>query len=375
MRAWILSVCFFLILSLSLAGCQESEVSEIDENPVIRGLKTVLVENQQQTTIRRYPSVLQPAEITTLSFETPGKLGLVALKVGQRIEKGDKIAELDRRSLEIQVESAESAVTQARSSARNAAEDFERQDTLFKKKVTTKAKLDQARTAMETSKAQVEQADKQLETAQENLKKAELKAPFDGIVNSVEVESFANVGIGTPVATIYSAQGFESSFSVSYDVISRIAVGKKVRVRLADNPEVALDAIVSELGSRADTVSSFPIVVKLNEVNPQLKAGMAVEIAMEFSVPLGEGFTLPLTVLSMEGKIQRPRNTNDPGEAYIFVFDEASSSVKRRMIKIGGVRENQIIAVEGVNAGERVASAGVSFLRDGQKVKLLTEGR
>ena len=130
---------------------------------------------------------------------------------------------------------------------------------------------------------------------------------------------------------------------------------------------------MSELGSRADTVSSFPIVVTFKEMREELKAGMAVEIAIEFSVPLGEGFTLPLTVLTMEGKLQRPRSSNDPGEAYVFVFDETTSTVTRRLIKIGGVRENQIIAVDGLKAGERVASAGVSFLRDGQKVKLLTE--
>ena len=191
----------------------------------------------------------------------------------------------------------------------------------------------------------------------------------------MEVESFANVGAGTPVATIYSAEGFETSFSVSYDVINRIAVGKQVSVRLADNPEVVIDGVVSELGSRADTVSSFPIVVKLTDIRPELKAGMAVEVAMEFTVPLGEGYTLPLSVLTMEGKIERPRDSTEPGEIFIFVFDEATSTVKRREIKVGGVRGNQIIAVDGLEAGERVASAGVSFLRDGQKVKLLEDTR
>jgi hypothetical protein len=41
------------------------------------------------------------------------------------------------------------------------------------------------------------------------------------------------------------------------------------------------------------------------------------------------------------------------------------------MVMVAGVRENSLLIVDGLNAGERVASAGVSFLRDGQKVKLL----
>ena len=40
---------------------------------------------------------------------------------------------------------------------------------------------------------------------------------------------------------------------------------------------------------------------------------------------------------------------------------------------VGGVRENKIIIIDGLELGERVASAGVSFLREGQKVKLLSD--
>jgi RND family efflux transporter MFP subunit len=368
-------VAGLLMLLLLLAGCQDGEINSESEEPPLRGLKTVLIKNQENTTVRRYPSVLQPADITTLSFEIAGKLGLFELKVGQQVKKGDVLAELDRRTLEIQVESSQAALEQAQSTSRNSAEDFQRQEALFKKKVTTNAALNNSRTSMETSQAQVAQANKQLETSRENLAKADLKAPFDGIVNSVEVESFANVGAGSPVATVYSVDGFQSSFSVSYDVISRIAIGKNVKIRSADNPDIVLDGIVTELGSRADTVSSFPIVVSLKEMHADLKAGMAVEISLELAVPLGQGFTLPLSVLNMEGSLRAPGRADQPGEVSVFVFDEETSTVNRRLIKVAGVRENQIIAVEGLKAGERVASAGVSFLHDGQKVKLLVDGR
>jgi len=38
-----------------------------------------------------------------------------------------------------------------------------------------------------------------------------------------------------------------------------------------------------------------------------------------------------------------------------------------------GVRDNRVLISEGITAGDIVAVAGVSFLRDGQKVKLLSE--
>ncbi len=356
-----------------IAGCSDSGDQKANTEPPVRGLKTILIKESEATTARRYPSVLQPSEVTTLSFEVSGRLKEVGLNVGQRVEAGDTIAEIDKTSLQLQLESAQAALQQAQSSARNAKEDFERKNELLKKGVTTKAAVDQARTAMETTAAQVAQAQKQVETAESNLGKAVLKAPFTGIINTVQVESFSNVAAGAPVITLYAADTFEAAFSVSFEIVNQLTVGKKATIRLADSPDIVLSAHVSELGSRADTVSSFPVVVTLEEIDPSMKAGMAVEITLEFPVPRGQGYTLPLSVLPFEGQIKPPNGNNEPAEVEIFVYDPPTSTVKRRGIKVGGVRENTLIAVDGLELGERVASAGVSFLRDGQKVKLLPD--
>lgn len=361
--------------TLSLLVACQPEVESEPNIPSVRGLKTFEIKDVEETTVRRFPSVLQPSAISTLSFEVSGRLKEVSLDVGQQVKAGEVLAEIDPRSLELQVESAKAAVDQAASSAKNAEEDFKRKDDLLKKGVTTKATTDQARTTAETSRAQLVQAQRSLDTANENLTKATLKAPFDGILNSVDVESFTNVAAGSPVATLYQADGFETSFSVSFDVVSRLAVGKKAVIRLADNPSIVLNGHLKEVGARADTVSSFPVVVAVDETNPSIKAGMAVEISMEFSVPKGKGFAVPISVLPFEGQIDPPRNANDPGNTEIFVYDPDTQTVKKRKITIAGVRENSLIVIEGLKLGDQVAAAGVSFLQDGQKVKLLANNK
>ncbi|KAG1700529.1 D-amino acid dehydrogenase [Nymphon striatum] len=281
------SILFF-VLCLSLVSCSDETDQQQIEQPV-RGLKTILIKEIEQSVIRRYPSVLQPSSISTVSFEVAGRLKEVNLDVGQLIKKGEVLAEIDTRSLELQVESAEAGLEEAQSLAKNAAEDAQRKADLLKKGITSKAIADQSRTDAETSAARVVQSQRSLDTAIENLTKAKLLAPFDGIINSVEVQSFTNVTAGAAIATVYAAEAFETNFSVSFDIVNRLAVGKKVRVRLADNPEIILSGHVSELGARADTVSSFPVVVKMDETDPSIKAGMAVEISMDFTVPSGQG--------------------------------------------------------------------------------------
>ncbi len=49
--------------------------------------------------------------------------------------------------------------------------------------------------------------------------------------------------------------------------------------------------------------------------------------------------------------------------------------MSKRPIRTGGVRENDVAVLEGLEEGEIIATAGVPFLRDGQQVTLLEHGR
>jgi RND family efflux transporter MFP subunit len=357
-----------LVMALSVMGCREETA---DTEPPVRGLKVHAVAAVEPTSLRRFPAVLEASRITTLSFEVAGKLQEVTLDVGQRVQEGETLASLDPASLQLQVDNATAALTEARAAARYARENAARQQELFERGSVTKVVADDARTQQEIAQATVDQAQSALDTALENFNKTSIRAPFDGIINSVEVQSFATVAAGTPVAQLYPSDSFEVAFSVNFDTVNRLVVGKPATVRLADKPDVVLDAVVSEIGARADAVSSFPIVLKLRETYPLLKAGMAVEVAMEFELPAEEGFAIPLSTLVNDGKSRGATKPGEPSVAGVYVFDPQSSTVQRRDITVSAIRGNQLIVTDGLVVGEKVASAGVSFLREGQKVKLL----
>lgn len=357
-------------LVLFLAACRE-EAEE--KEPLVRGLKTHLVTASEAVSLRSFPAVLEASEVTTLSFEVGGRLERITLDVGQRVGAGETIATLDTVSLLLSVDIAQSNVVEAEASAKNAAENAERQAELFSRGSVTKVVADDAQTQSDIANASLVQARTSLETARENLNKATLTVPFDAIINSVEVESFGTISAGTPIVQIYPIDSFEVSFSVNFDSVNRLVVGKPARVRLADRPDIVLDAVVSEIGARADAVSSFPIVLTLRETHPLLKAGMAVEASMEFELPVAEGFAIPLTAILNDGKKEELVNARTTSQAGVFVFDPDTSTISRRSVTISGIRENELIVIDGLSEGERIASAGVSFLREGQQVNLLTD--
>jgi RND family efflux transporter MFP subunit len=355
-----------VVCSVVLFGLQGCSEKKEDAKDSIRGLRAYKVSERAESRVRRYPSILQPADVSVLSFEIAGQLKAINLQAGQKVQLGDLLAETDPRSLQAQVEQANAGVQQAEAQAANAEADFQRKEELLKKGSTTQAAFDQSKAALLSTQAQLEQARRQLALANHNLDRSKLLAPFTGTIARVEGKSFAQVAAGQAILTLYSDDRFEMPFLVSAATFQSLKIGQPVKVKVADLPDLSPKGEIKELGAKAEQVSAFPVVVRLESSVPGLNAGMSVEIAIE--EPLiggGSGFLLPLTVLYPEG------GKDLQGAATVFLYDEPSSTVRKRQITVGGIRDNKLVVTAGVAAGDLVASAGVSYLVDGQKVKLL----
>jgi RND family efflux transporter MFP subunit len=359
---WQIVIC--AIFAFGLQGCSEKK-QEATEQPM-RGLRAYKVVATTESRVRRFPSVLQPADVSSLSFEIAGQLKAVTLNVGQKVQLGDVLAEIDPRSLQSQVDQASAGVQQAQAQLDNAEADFGRKEELLKKGVSTQAVFDQSKAALLSSRAQLDQAQRQLELANHNLGRTKLLAPFSGTIARVDIKSFAQVAAGQPMITLYSDDRFEMSFLVPAPTFQSVKVGQVVDVKVADMPDLSLKGEINELGSRAEQVSAFPVVVRLENSVPGLNAGMSVEVTIEEPLLGGQsGFLVPLSVLAPEGGKELQ------GTGTVFLYDSGSSTVKKHNITLGGVRDNRLVVTEGLGAGDIVASAGVSYLADGQKVKLL----
>ena len=358
-------------VALLVAACGEQSEGTGDAAEPVRGLVTTVVRSAEQTTIRRYPGVLEPGEITSLSFEVTGKLGRLDLSVGQRVSEGELLAELDSERFLVAIENRSAAVEEAAAALAQAEENLTRSEELLQRGAGTRVTRDQDRTEVTIRRAQHTQAEKDLATAQEDLTDTRLYAPFDGIINSVDVESFATVSAGTLITSLYEGTSYEVSFSVNFDTVGQLVVGTPAAVRMADDPEVVLNAVISELGERADTVSSFPVVVTLEEDSSFIRAGMAVEVSFEFKLPAAAGYLIPISAAIPEGQIPDGAGPNAIVPVTMYVYDPETATVRRREVVTAGMRENKFLIIDGLEEGEHVAVAGVSFLREGMTVRLL----
>lgn len=371
MRARTINSAITIVAAIAagmwLTACTDYEVADTTE--VVRGLKAFRVTETASSEMRRYPSVVRPARESKLSFEVSGKLKAIDLEVGQRVAAGQLLAEIDPVSLDLQVQQARASLRQSRASYNNAKADFERKAPLLKDGYITKAEYDNAQSALKSTLAQLEQARKQLEISKENRRKARLRSPFDGVVSSVDVKDYEQVSAGQTILGLYSESAFEISFSVPAIIINALQVGDPGQVTFADLPGAKYSGHIKELGASAAKVSAFPVVLALDEAPAGLKAGMAADVELDISLGESiEGYLAPISSFKFDGGDESLLQART---GTVFVFDEQTSTVNSRQVHIVGNYENMLIVDKGLQQGDIIARAGVSYLRDGMRVKLL----
>jgi RND family efflux transporter MFP subunit len=352
-----------LSLSAIIVGCEEEAVQVEDR---VRAIKPYTVVEPTGGSVRRYSGTVVSANSSNLSFAVSGTVAEVKVKKGDVVEKGQVLAVLDSRSLELEVQAARSQVSAGRADVDALKADLDRKQELFRKGWVTRAAIDNAQGAYDAARSQLNLSRSKLGIAERERAKANLRAPFEGVIATATIENFTEVTKGEPVFQIDSGGGFEVDLAVSDTVVGQLSIGGPVAIEATALEGCGCAGRITEIGTQAGAGNTVPVTAAIIEGSDDLVAGMAVEAALVLAD--GEesrGFLVPLVAIA-------PGDDAAPG--YIFKFDPTSGIVKKTAVTNEGVINGNFIGIsEGVSSGDVIAAAGVSLLRDGQSVKLLGE--
>ena len=351
------------LLVAALTSACEKEVVEPPER--IRAVKTIVVAERASGQLRKFPGTVQPVDTSSISFEVTGLVHEIGVDRGDKVKEGEVLAVLDKKPFELNVESAKAALSraQARLTEKKSGYDRERRIQSQDPGATTQKAVDQARAAYESTRQNVSYSRAQLDLANRDLAKTELRSPFDGVVSDRHIEPFEEVSRGKPVLDLFVEGAMEVAVGVPENMIGDVHVGLRGEVRLPNRPDDVYHAVVSKVGSAATSANAFPVEATIQNVDVHIRPGMTAELALLFARHGEEAaYLVPLQSMA-------PSLPTD--ERYLYVFDPGSSTVRKTIVKGRGVIGDQVIITAGIEPGDVIVVAGVPFLRDGQKVKLM----
>ena len=344
-----------------LAAC---ETEEPVQESIIRPVRTQQVFSTGGTRIRTFAGTAQAGLESRLSFRVPGKVQLLSVNVGDHVKAGDLIAELDPMDYRLHVEETEASLDRARADLRNAEAKYARVRALYENRNASRDDLDAARAGAESARAQVHSIQKRLELAKSQLGYTRLRAATDGAIAEVGVEVNENVQAGQTVVLLTAGARPEVMVGMPESLIAQVEAGSKVSVTFDAIPVKTFTAVVAEVGVVTGMSTTYPVTVRLEEADSEVRPGMAAEVAFRFGSPDDrERFLVPPIAVA-----------EDRNGRYVFVVEpgpEGFGVTRRRAVTVGELREEGLEILEGLSDGDFVVIAGISKIVDGQEVRLL----
>ena len=391
------------MLATVVGGCVKNE-KEDNTKKIIRSVNYQQVELKTTNNSYNYSGSLKAEVNSNLAFRVAGKIDRFLVTVGEKVEQGNTLAQLDQSDYLLQVNSikqkvkqAETAVSRAhfkvdqvkagitsiKAKLNQAKNNYQRIRILYQNDNVSKSAYDQARAEKEIAAAQLEQTkaqlkeaengvevakstvtayQKQLELAQLKLKYTDLKAPISGVIVIKHRETGEVVDAGIPVLTIDSDQGLEVTVFVDEGVISRIKRGTKAVVSVDAIEDDTLKAEVTKIGrNQVGYQGNYPVTLKLLADSKKLKTGMTAVVKFQQLQEDQKIIVEPTAVAAdQQGNF-----------VYQLQKHQDYAKVQKRRVIVGELRAEGLEIVSGLEAGSLIVTKGVNTITNGEEVKLL----
>jgi RND family efflux transporter MFP subunit len=311
--------------------------------------------------ILEYSGTVSAAQHSEMAFEVPGKITDFPVVEGQIVKKGDLLVRIDPRDM-----AALAGVDTAKVELAKA--EYERQKKLFEADVSSQQQLDRALRAYEVARARSQGSAKGLEDT-------ELFALFDGIVAKKLVKDFENVLAKQPVLILQDTTTLEIDVTIPEADAARGAPNStneertarvKPLVIVTSLPDRSFPAQITEFNTTADPVTrTFQVTLRFDppddvNIKPGMTATVRIHLQPDNLAVTGQsGISIPASAAI----------TDETSEAFVWVVDPGSMTVKRHPVKLGSVSGNRVFVSSGLSSGQQIAISGVHQLRDGMLVR------
>ena len=365
-------LCLFLICFL-LTGCKK----DAPEKEVIPSVKVFEVGKKATGQQRRISGKVDAAKQSILSFGVSGKVNEIIVTEGEEVAEGQVLANLDDEPFRIKLEDARAKLNSSHAKFLEAQTTLSRIEKLFKKRAASLKEMEAATANLAAANSNLKSAQGALSQAEIDYARTKLTAPFSGKIERTYVDSFQEVKTGESIFSIQSDDTLEVNIRVPETLIRYVDYNQVVKVTFPSLPKVTASGWVATVAAEAVEGNAFPVTINLVDNNADIRPGMTANVMFNFDAYL-EGRTaylIPLSAIAIDAGLLDENKygqdeTTEQSEVPVFILNTESGQINQKKIRVGGLRGNELEVFDGLEPGDLVVTAGVTFCRDGMKAKI-----
>jgi len=388
---------FLLVFTMLVSSCQKQQVQPEEKPKPVRIAEAV---EETKPKMLYYTGMVASDDIKKLSFKSSGKISKIYVQKGRSVKKGDVLAQLDTKDLELALKAAQAQVSAAQAQydkAVNGAssedvaisdsnlkkaqdaynfslDNYKKTETLYNAGAISKSALDQAKLDLDLNESdlkiafqanselksgtraedkeallgQLNAAKADMEQKQSLLEDAAIRADYDGYVTDVLCKEGEMVSAGMPVVVL-RAENEIINVGISQEDLSKVRIGTKADIKIDDKSvtgEVANIAQVPDSQTR-----TYNIEIALSD------SGFSVGSFARVELIIGDerGIWVPIDSIVSNG------------DDYIYVVRD--DTAEKRKITLGGIVGSSV-RVEGISAGEKYVVDGMTRIKNMDRVSV-----
>ncbi|WP_226701997.1 efflux RND transporter periplasmic adaptor subunit [Microbulbifer elongatus] len=345
----------FTLLNLTACSAPEAEKAKPPRPAIV--VHPTVTDSQ----LAVYPGEVRARHEPTLAFRVGGAVTRRLVEVGDWVKRGQPLAELDARDLQLQRDAARAQLEAAQTESRNAANELTRYRDLLKRKLIGESQFDAVKTRHDSSVAQLERARAQWKVADNQAEYAVLKAPSDGVITRRSIDAGQVVSAGQAVFAMAADGEREVRIDLPEHEVTRFAVGQPVTIELWSEPGTPIRGQVRELSPAAESgLRTFEARVAFSldgsaNSKPQLGQSARVYARTSASRPTQR---LPMSAITADG-----------AEAYVWRMAPETFTLHKVAVTVANYGHEYAEVISSLTPQDWVLSAGTQLVREGQRVR------
>lgn len=336
---WVLTGEFTSVGSAAAEGDKPEQAKVEAPQPILRTVAVVRVPQVKHSRAIHIAGQTAADKRAVLAIRTGGIVSERPVSEGAHVNEGDLILALDAAARRAAVATARQVLAQRETEAKA----IER---LAKAGSAPKIQLEGVLSALAAAKSQLEAAQAELDTA-------EVRAPFAGVIDKLDIEKGASVLQGAQVATLLALDPVLAVGEISENDLRFIDVGDKAAIRLVSGDK--RDGVIRYISREATPATrTFRVEVAIPNADMSVPAGMTAEITL-FGDEV-DATILPRSVVTLSAK----------GDLGIRFVDKDNKVVFHPIDLVDDMQGGLVLA--GIPADARIIVAGQDLVSEGDVV-------
>ena len=329
----IAAAAVFAVSCGNNASKETSKNVVVEEHPSVN-VAQVFVQKVPQEVV--YTSTVQAYVKNNIVPQTAGRITKINVEIGDRVKKGQVLAEIDKAQLQ-----------QAQLQLHNAEVELERLRTLYNAGGLSKSDLDAIELQYNVAKTQVNNL----------IENTTLLSPIDGVITARNYDAGDMYAMSAPIFTVEQIKPVKLLVAVSESDYSKVSKGDKVTITAEAFPELTFDGKIDRIYPTIDPATrTFNVEVVVPNNYSTLRPGMFARVKVNFGE--NENVVIPdIAVVKQQGS----------GERFVYVLN-ADGTVSYQKIELGRRMGTEYEVLSGLVDGATIVTGGQIRLKDGIKV-------